>query len=337
MFLLRTKYSFVMNSLETRWPRTYSFVGGRIEVKIIVCMMVCERDATLARLTLLQILSLLEKHDVEVLLFDDASPSFVGSILADSLRQVRRNKVHVKRCDSPRGYYRLPENFMDMLGYAATQLGPFDYLLRTDPDVHFCGRGLESFFDVKNLPSKGVVSPIFRMRTRDLILYLGDLLPLGFRRRRRNGGVEHAWEFAGQRQVWWADFGRRALRNGYRGEVTPGAFLLIAWETLQVMNRAGIFARDHSQIGLVFLDDVLIGILTRSFGHPVIHPKELFPSWSSDVFLKEDTTPADIRRQGHLLIHPLKDKDWCHALRAALPLLPSVQPDCDSNKLCPQI
>ncbi len=54
-----------------------------------------------------------------------------------------------------------------------------------------------------------------------------------------------------------------SLLNGYRGEVTPGSFILVAWETVLAMDNEKYFDMNHRDTGLIFGDDLFIGIMAK--------------------------------------------------------------------------
>jgi hypothetical protein len=287
-------------------------------MKILVLLMTCEKDLAIARATLAQLVELFRHHELHILLFDDGSPSQGGHLLEREFEARIKGTFSVLKNERPKGYLRLVENFMAMLAKAVSDGIDYDYVLRTDPDVHFCDRTLLDLFDDGRLPKRGVIAPHFPMRRRDFLLVLADLVPFGFQRRRRGETYDRKWQFAGFRRVWWSGFGWAALHRGYRGEVTPGSFVLMAWETVQAIARTGAFERDHAQTGLVFADDLMVAILAKAVGHPIHHVKDLVPSWSCEMFLPEGMEVELLRNERHAFVHPVKDSPWGSALRHAL-------------------
>jgi hypothetical protein len=104
-------------------------------MRLLVCLMVCEKDGAIASRTSRQLVDFLGDHELHVLLFDDGSASHVGWAL--ELQPRIGGCVSVVRAQEPRGYSRLAENFMQLLSHAASSGQSYDYVLRTDPDVHF--------------------------------------------------------------------------------------------------------------------------------------------------------------------------------------------------------
>lgn len=290
--------------------------------RVLALMMACENDKNLARRTLGQVVGFFEEHELDVLVFDDASSSRCGDALAREFQPRIPGKLQTMVANESKGFYRILENTMDMLKAVTSSGQRYDYVVKVDPDVHFCNHLLSQVFEGATLPSRGLFGPVLRMRSRDHVQVLADMLPLGFRRRNRGGIIDHKWEFAGFRKVWWADIGRRALLHGWRGEFAPGSFYVLAWDTLIEMARHGYLDRDHTAMGMVFGDDVVISAMTRSLGHPIVGFRDLVPGWSSELFLREGATAAEIRAKRHAMIHPLKDRSWAHRLRDELTLKP---------------
>jgi hypothetical protein len=213
---------------------------------------------------------------------------------------------------------RLAENFMAALGWAARDSRRFDYVIRVDPDIFFQRRRIASLFSSAECPTQGTIAAVIEYRRRDFIQVIADALPGGFRRRKRDGTIDRKWEFVPFRRVWWADIGRRALLNGFRRTVTPGAFIAIAGSTLREMATKGYFDRDHSDAGLVFADDALIGIMTKAVGHPIFSITDFIKDFRMNLFVTESQSLDSINAMNYDLIHPLKNTIDGNKLRAGL-------------------
>jgi hypothetical protein len=289
-------------------------------MRVLVLMMMCENDKNIARKTLAQFVEIAGRHELHVLAFDDASPSRCGDALAREFQPRLSGAFDVLVARRSRGFYRILENKLDMLRAVVSSGRRYDYVVKIDPDIHFTNRLVASVFDEGTLPMRGQFGPVHTMRHRDHVQALADMLPVGFRRRNRAGIIDHKWEFMGPRKVWWADIGREAWRRGWRGEFIPGGFYVLTWDTLSELARCGYLDRDDRSMGLVFGDDVVMSIMVKAMGHPIVSFEDLVPRWSCDMFVREGMTAAEIRAKSHAFVHPLKEKGWAQRLRAELQL-----------------
>jgi hypothetical protein len=284
-------------------------------MKILLLLMVCDSDQMIVNSTIKQVINLLGDLELHFIIYDHASSQRLGEKIKHEFESSLQGKIHVMRSEQSKGYYRLIENFLSMFRYAVQLSERFDYVLRIDPDQAFTSKRFREFFNSERLPTRGVVSTIFPALLRDHLQFYADILPFGFRRRRRADQNEHSWEWAGFRKVWWRNLGIRAFLNGYRGEVTPGSFILIAWETVLAMHEAKYFDLDHRDTGLIFGDDLFIGVMAKALRHPLYDVKDIDPHFEADFFLAEGATFDEIQDKGYYFVHPLKDRPSAHALR----------------------
>jgi hypothetical protein len=295
-------------------------------MRLLIFFGVYEAERSFAHVCLEQLLDILRDHTVHVAIQDDASPSQLGDRLAEGVRPRLGDRVRVVRLERSLGFHGMYERVLGFLGRASTWGETFDYVLRVDPDLHFCSRRLADLFDGSHgsrLPEVGIVGPTLAMRRRDFALYLADLLPAGFRRRLNDGVMEHRWELARTRPVWWSDIGRQAVRNGFRGRIVSGAFQILSWRSVLEMKQRGWLSRPRERSGLVFQDDVVSATFVRALGHPLLDIREVLPTWSTELFLRPTATAAEVRRRGLDLVHALKNEPWAHALRQELILEPA--------------
>jgi len=282
--------------------------------------MVCESDKVIAERMLGQLVDLCGDHELHLLIFDDASESHIGERLKQEFATKIPGEIEVLRCASNRGYYRLQNNLFEMLQHAVRSGVSYDYVLKVDPDVHFIDRRIAVLLDARKLPDRGSIGHIFKVRKRELVQILGDLLPFGFRRRRKGKKIDHKWQWRFYRKVWWSDIGRRAIFRKKLGWVAPGSFYLVAWSSVLEMASRGYLDRDHDGIGLVFGEDFLLSIVITAIGHPMTALTEIDPNFKCALFLNESISPDEVVSQGLYYIHPVKDTKAGHQLRDQLPL-----------------
>ena len=287
----------------------------KTSMKILMLLMVCDSDQAIVGPTMRQIVNLLGDLELHCIIYDDASSERLGEKIKDEFEAGIRGRIHVIRSDESKGFYHIVENIMTMFRYAINLGKHFDYVLKIDPDLAIANKRFSHFFNSDLLPTKGVISTVFKARPQDYVQFYLDLLPFGFRRKRRLDRMEHSWEWAWFRKVWWRNLGFKAFLNGYRGEVTPGCFILLSWETFTAMNAQKYFDMDHKDRGLIFAEDVFITIMVKSLGHPIYDVKDIDPNFKAAIFLREDATVEEIKDNEYYLVHPLKDRPWSHALR----------------------
>lgn len=292
-------------------------------MKLLILFQVWEGDKNIAPLTLGQFLTIVSGHENDVLIFDDASPSRLGDRLATLFGGKGPGRIDVLRSEHSTGYTGTIDRLFEALHWVVRCGRTYDYIVKVEPDVHFCRRNLASLFDPGILPEFGIVGPTHRMALRHFVQVLADLLPAGIQRRRGPGGtIERDLEFKRFRPVWWQGIGWRALLRRFTGVMVPFPFVVISCKTLAAMNAQSWFDLQRSQIGAVFADDVVFTMAVQALGHGVVDISTLLSDWSCNLFISPTATAQTAREYWRDLIHPMKDTAWANALREELPLLP---------------
>lgn len=285
-------------------------------MKLTAFVGVCEPEAAIAPVTIDQLVRICRGRGVDLSLAirDDASPSRLGERLVAQFQPALSHPIDLVRLEQSSGYYGAIDRTLDMFRHLAESGQGGDYVLRLDPDVHFCREDVGRLFDTRLLPVRGLVGPLLQMRPRDHVQVYLDLLPVGFRRREFDGRREHAWQLR-RRAVWFRRVALGAIRNGFRGQLVPGPFQLLAWPTLREIHARGYLRQPRRAWGLVFGEDILTNLLVRAVGHPVVDVRELVPDWRCELFLDESATAESLRMSANYFVHPLKDRAWAHAIR----------------------
>ena len=289
-------------------------------MKILLLFMVCEKDKSIAKYLLDQLVDLCGDIDLHMLIYDDGSESHLGDTLRQEFADQITGQIEVIRSPSNRGYYRLQQNLLKMLRHTVASGVSYDFVMKIDPDVHFTDRRWAQLLDLSKLPPLGITGPIIKLRKRELVQIVGDLMPIGFRRRKINGQIDHKWQWRFYRKVWWRDIGWRAIFRKSIRYVAPGSCYLLAWESVIEMSSRGYFDRDHEEIGLIFAEDFLLTILTTSLGHPVTALSDIDPQFKCDIYIDPSSSVNEIREQNFYYIHPLKSTPEADQLRRSLPL-----------------
>lgn len=281
---------------------------------------VYEAEKAFAQSTLEQALGILESHDVHVLILDDASPSHVGETLALAISGKPRVSAEVVRIEQSSGFRGSMDRTLLALRHLANRSEPLDYVVRVDADLFFGRTDLSAVFDSSQLPRTGMVGCRTVFRWRDYVQVLGDLAPLGFRRRHERGVITHTWELARMKPVWWSDIGWRALGNGFGRSFLNGPFQVISGQSLSQLKEKGWLDRSPSAgLGLVFGEDVMTNVLIKALGHPLTDFSEILDDWSCDMFVQSEKCNArDLFDRKHYLIHPLKGDARSQSLREEL-------------------
>lgn len=287
-------------------------------MKILIFFGVYAAETDFAEITLKQIATLSSYHEVHLLILDDASHNFLGLQLKARVEGLFSGEVEVIRLPRSGGYYGAIDRTVEAFRYIVEQGKGYDYVLRLDADLYFCRRDLESLFSPSRLPLTGIVGPLLTMRPRDFTLFLADMVPFGWRRRKVNGCLTHCWELKRSAAVWWSDIGGLALRSGFRGDFIPGCFQIIAFQTLSKIHARGYLKRDRKSWGLVFGEDVITNTMVRAVGDPVIDIKSIVPDFACEIFLSENTSLEWIHQHQFYFIHPLKGQHWAQQIRQNL-------------------
>jgi hypothetical protein len=276
-------------------------------------MSVCQGESDIARDAITSLLGDAAPGGIEAFILDDASPSRVGQAVVDhcaSLGIPARLKVMPSRVGFRGGITRVVTTLKWIADTAAAEHSgrplPYDLVVKLDPDSLLLRRDTVAFL-AGRCPRRGIAGILHNMRRRDQLLFLADLLPVGFRRQSVDGVVHHKWEFRRFGPVWWSDIGRRALLNGFRFRYTHGALYVIGGETLQSLAAAGYLHRPLAgRHGFMTSEeDPMASVLTAAVGHPIVDlnaPGAPF----GEAYAWPDMDPAPLLAAGAFLLHPLK-------------------------------
>jgi hypothetical protein len=287
--------------------------------RILVLFCVYEAERSFAAGTLAQLLDVWNHCDLTLHIQDDASPSYLGRVLANQFSE--RVPVRVTRVERSLGYHGLSENWLSFLHNSAAGAERYDYVLRVDADIHLASRRLANIFHPDRSPSNGLLGHTLAMRHRDFLLWIADLAPAGMRRKLHpDGRMEHRWEFRRTRPVWWSDIGWTALSRGFRGRIVRGFLQILAWRTLIAIDQRGWLARPRRPSGFIFQDDVLLSMMVQAVGHPILDIRTIIDGWNANCSLAPGIPIQSILASRFDFLHPLKNSSWADEVRAALPL-----------------
>ncbi len=292
-------------------------------MKLAVFFGVYEAEKEFARHTLGQLLDILGQHEVHVLVLDDASASRLGDSLAQSFSSKSHVHIEVLRLEKSSGFRGAMDRTLFAFRHLAKAQKQFDYVLRVDADLFFNRKDLARIFASERLPEHGMIGTFANFRWRDYLLFLADLLPMGFRRKYAGGVIEHKWELKRWKPVWWGDLGLKALIHGFRRRFIGGSFQIISGKTLaELLKRGWLDRKPLANMGLIFGEDIMSNVLVKAVGHPLVDIADLVPDWSCDMALQPGQMDSEqIQSKAYYLVHPLKGDAWALKLRRDLEAL----------------
>ncbi len=276
-------------------------------MKLALFMKVCEGEYEMGLSALQSLIRSCQDNELFFFVLDDASPSRVGQRLADQFQRLTGEAANCLELPKSLGYRGSGQRAFMGLHHIATCGEDFDAVVKIDTDALVIRKDLGQFISEVCADGIGLYSEAYAMRIRDRILYLADLIPFGFKRKKLDGVIQRQWQLKRTYPVWWADFGIKALLSGFRFRFIPGSFWFIGGKTLQQLEAIGYLSRDQSQYGFVFNDDLLLTSAVYAIHHPVVDLSKIYPQWDQFLMAGEGIPLELILSHKPYVIHPLKD------------------------------
>jgi hypothetical protein len=275
-------------------------------------MCLCEGEEAIAWDVLSSIAVACSGAELSLFIVDDASKSRVGQRLASRFRGEFGFAASCRALRSGLRFYGMVERLFIGLNDIVKSGQQFDAVLKLDPDICVVRRDLLAFIKQTCPDGVGLFGERYEMRARDALLLVADLVPFGFARKRVDGVIFRDWSLRRYFPVWWQDFGRRALLNGFRFGFIAGGFWILGGQTLRKLGETGWFARDQAKHGFVFTDDVMLTMATYAIGDPVVDLAKRSPHFGRFLSITEETPMANVLPARPYIIHHLKDrpKGW---------------------------
>lgn len=283
-----------------------------------VLTFVYEGDRELAFDTLDSIIRSSPSVDIDFYFTDDGSPSRVGDALTAWC--IERGFVgHCIRYESRMGYRGAIDRTLSLLREIALTSEQYDFILRIDTDALVVRKGIAASFAEHCVDSKGLYGVQRRMRVRDAAALLLDLLPVGFKRKRSSGIVEHSYAFTRLRPVWWWQVGLRAIVRGFRFKFPDGCCYVLGGELPHVLHKTGaldLYRANH--YGLITSEeDVILAMMCHASGLKVHDLASQDPTWSQMNWIRARVLDAPAESIP-FVVHPLKGTPDDLALRAQI-------------------
>ena len=275
-------------------------------------MKVCEGEYDIAWDALMSLAQSCKGADISLFVLDDASPSQVGKRLADKFYEATLNPVDCLELPRSLGFRGSGQRAFLGLERIASSGEAFDIVVKIDADALVVRDDLGDFLEKSCPNGLGLYGEGNLMRWRDRLLYMMDYLPMGFKRALVDGVIQREWQLSRNYPVWWTDFGRRALLNGFRFHYIPGCFWYLGGKTLQKLKEVGYLSRDQSKYGFVFNDDLLLTTAVYAIGHPVVDLITVSQHWKGSMSMSENTLIVAVNHLDPYVVHPLKNnpKAW---------------------------
>ncbi len=276
-------------------------------MRIAVLLCVCDSDATLAEDVVTTLSSSASEHELRFFIMDDASKSHAGDRLAEHARRLGK-KATCTRLPQSLGFRGCIQRTCEGLREVVASGEPFDLVIKHDPDALVIRTDLGAFLAEHCRADDAMWGIPFTMRRRDRVLLLADLVPFGFRRRRKGHLVDRKWEPKRLYPVWWFSAGVRALAaGGFRFTTPGGGFYAIAMPLVRKMVEKGYLDRpNYERHGLITTEeDVMAGLLVRAVGGRVVDLGTISPRFG-DLGISRTPDAKTLRANGHFVVHPLK-------------------------------
>jgi hypothetical protein len=277
-------------------------------MKLALFMKVCEGEYDIGLSALQTLIQSCQGHDLNFFVLDDASPSRVGQRLARQFQTITGQPADCFELPKSLGFRGSAQRAFMGLHRIATCGQSFDLVVKIDADAIVARKDLGEFMAKVCPDGIGLYSEAYSMRPQDRILYLADCIPFGFKRQCIDGVIQRQWQFGRTYPVWWADFGIKALLNGFRFSFIPGCFWFLGGKTLQVLEAVGYFTRDQSKYGFVFNDDLLLTNAVHAIKHRIVDLTKVSPHWNRFLGMTEEAPLEYIKPFQPYVVHPLKDR-----------------------------
>lgn len=256
--------------------------------------------------------------DFDIFLTDDASKSSVGQEVVEWGRE-RSVSVLLERDEESRGFRGAIERTIRMLRAVARSNIEYDAILRIDSDALVIREGLDRAILASVADKAGLYGVLKKMRKKDAVALLLDLLPLGMKRRSVGARIERDFSVVRLHPVWWWRFGVRALTNSFRFKYVEGPCYVMGGTFPLELERQGLLSRYRpGQHGLITSEeDVMITILCSAAGLR-LHALDGFDkTWRTFNSIGDGVLRAQ-EMDVPYVIHPLKDDLKGEALRSQI-------------------
>jgi hypothetical protein len=276
-------------------------------MKLALFMNVCEGEYEIGLSAFQSLIRSCQGHELLFFVLDDASSSRVGQRLAEQFQRLTGQATDCLELPKSLGYRGNAQRAFMGLHRIATCGENFDAVVKIDTDALVIRKDLGKFISEVCTDGLGLYSEAHAMRARDQILYLADLMPFGFKRKKLDGVIQRQWQLSRNHPVWWADLGIKALLNGFRFRFIHGSFWFIGGRTVRELEASGCLSRNQSKHGFVFNDDLLLTSAVYAIHHRVVDLSATYPQWDQFLWAGKECPLEAILSRKPYVIHPLKN------------------------------
>ena len=299
-------------------PRRRNMQDLRAKMRLAIMTFVYEDDRDIALDMLESVLRSCSGAVIDVFLTDDGSQSHVGDDVVDWCKSAGVRAICLRN-SSNRGYRGAVERTIRPMKAIAEEPCAYDVILRIDTDALVIRDGLGKSLRASCTDRRGLYGVTRRMRLKDRVALLLDLLPIGPKRQIRNGRIGHSFGSLRSSPVWWWRLGTRGLLHGFRFSFVEGSCYLLGGDVpCKLMNLGFLDSFSESRYGLVTSEeDVIVTLMCRAAGLPIYELDRLDPTWREVYSIGEAVLDCPIDRLPYV-VHPLKPTAEHAVLRAKI-------------------
>jgi len=285
-------------------------------MRLAIMTFVYEDDRDIALDMLESVLRSCSGAVIDVFLTDDGSHSHVGDYVVDWCRSAGVRAICLRNSRN-RGFRGAVERTIRLMKAIAEEPTAYDIILRIDTDALAIRHGLGESLRVSCTDRHGLYGVIQRMRLKDRIAFLIDLLPIGPKRQIRNGRIGHSFRSLRFSPVWWWGLGIRGLLRGFRFTFVQGSCYLLGGDVPRDLMKLGFLDRfSERRYGLVTSEeDVMVTLMCRAAGLRFYDLDRLDPTWREVNRIGEGVLDCPFDRLPYV-VHPLKSTAEHVVLRA---------------------
>jgi hypothetical protein len=275
-------------------------------MRLAIMTFVYEADRDIALDMLQSVLRSCDGAVIDVFLTDDGSQSHIGDFVVDWCKNAGVRAVCLRNFLT-RGYRGAVERTIRLMKAIAEEPSTYDVILRIDTDALVVRDGLGDALHISCNDRLGLYGVTQRMRFKDRIAFLLDLLPIGPQREILNGRIEHSFRCLRFSPVWWWRLGLRGLLRGFRFTFVQGSCYLMGGDVPRELMKFGFLDRfSETRFGLVTSEeDVIVTVMCHAAGIHFYDLERLDSTWREANHVDERVLDFPFDRLP-FVVHPLK-------------------------------
>jgi hypothetical protein len=283
--------------------------------RIAVMTFTYEGDRAIAFDLLESLVASCKHAELDLFLTDDASPSHVGDAVKAWAAQRGIPAVCVRN-ERNQGFRGAIERTVQLLRTIAQHPKEYDLILRIDTDALVIREGIDLELAAACRDPMGLYGVIKYMRPRDRVGFVCDLLPVGLKRRSKDGFIERDYELRRLHPVWWWKIGVLGIAKGFNfGFVEGSCYALGGGVPRALLERGFLGAHSTGRHGLLTSEeDIIVTMMCRAAGLPIYHLDQHDRSWRDVNTLGSRVLERSVE-EAPFVVHALKPNEQGAALR----------------------